>query len=250
MINIHPKAEPFFIKGNSTALLFIHGFTASPSELLAVAQSVHNLTGCTVSGILLPGHGSNPYYLNQTGWQDWYGAVEQELNYLLTNYERVYVAGLSLGGLLALHAAVKVPGLRGVIAINAPLLTYNTFLQKLLGLIQIVKPYYRKSNADEVSQLSKRGRFAYKDNPVRSLRSVLAFTRVVIRELPDLNLPTLIIQGLLDKKVKSESTKLVANRVKHKELRIVELKNSGHIATMGPEQDIIIKEICNFITAE
>ena len=86
MSHIYPQAQPFFLKGSQeTALLFIHGFTASPSELYPTAQLIYDLCGYTLSGPLLPGHGSNPCSLNKSSWEEWYNAVRKELNFLMEN---------------------------------------------------------------------------------------------------------------------------------------------------------------------
>ena len=60
MIHVYSRVEPFLSGSNNIAMLFIHGFTASPSEIYPVAKLVHQATGITVSGVLLPGHGSIP----------------------------------------------------------------------------------------------------------------------------------------------------------------------------------------------
>ena len=114
MIYIHDQAEPFFLQGNKDmALLFLHGFTASPSEVRTVAEKIHAASGYTVSGPLLPGHGSHPSFLNATGYSDWYRTVEDELSFLQQHYANVYVAGLSMGGLLAVYAGLYHAGLQG-----------------------------------------------------------------------------------------------------------------------------------------
>ena len=115
MAEIFPQAESFLLTGQTdTACLFIHGFTASPSEVYPVARLIFEKTGFTVSGPLLPGHGCTPREMNQTCWQDWFSRVEQEIDYLHRRHKRVFVAGLSMGGLLGLHAASRKEGLAGV----------------------------------------------------------------------------------------------------------------------------------------
>ncbi|WP_172674148.1 alpha/beta hydrolase [Syntrophomonas palmitatica] len=145
MIYIHPKAEPFFLSGSrETALLFLHGFTGSPSEVFPAAKKIHEICGCTLSGPLLPGHGSDPRFLNRLDWQDWYQAAEKEIRFLQTEYEKVFAAGLSMGGLLTIHAGVCLKNLQGIISINAPIYSNAPFLDFTSKLIAYVQPYYRK----------------------------------------------------------------------------------------------------------
>lgn len=247
MIHVYSQAEPFFLSGNNNiAILFIHGFTASPSEVYPVARLVHQATGITASGVLLPGHGSHPRFLNRTTWQDWYNTVESESKYLLANYERVYVVGLSLGGLLAMYLGGKVPGLRGIVAINPPLrLHYDKLLNIMAPLMQWIKPYIPKSVGNQ-EKLRKKGRFAYDRTPVKAFRSMMEFRGKTLQVLDDYNsVPLLLIQSQADETVNPIGVELVINKVKNIEL--VELEDSPHVATMGKDQKKIASLIIDFI---
>ncbi|MEJ7707949.1 MAG: alpha/beta fold hydrolase [Nocardioidaceae bacterium] len=65
--------------------------------------------GFTVSLPRLPGHGSTWQDLNRTRWQDWYAEVCRALDELMATCDEVMVAGLSMGGCLALRLAEKRP---------------------------------------------------------------------------------------------------------------------------------------------
>ena len=71
--------------------------------------------GLTVSGPLLPGHGTTPEAMNCCRWTDWTGHVEAALADLRACCTRVFVGGLSMGSLLTLHLAAQHPDLSGVI---------------------------------------------------------------------------------------------------------------------------------------
>ncbi|CAM5399485.1 hypothetical protein SGRIM128S_09027 [Streptomyces griseomycini] len=68
---------------------------------------------------LLPGHGTHWKDLRVTGWQDWYAEVDRELRLLRDRSARVFVAGLSMGGALALRlAALHGDAVSGVVVVN------------------------------------------------------------------------------------------------------------------------------------
>lgn len=248
MIYIHPKAEPFFLKGSSdAAILLLHGFTASPSEVYPLAEIIHTESSCTVSGILLPGHGSSPKLLNRSSWMDWYKAVEIELNYLLANYERVYVGGLSMGGLLAIYAGLKHEAVQGVIAINAPIYMKHSLLMGCAPLIKYFKPYFPKTMDNAMKELEKQGRFAYRVMPIQAFQSLLKLRREVMRKVQKLNKPVLVIQSLQDESVQARSGRFLLQKTGACKSNLLELKNSGHIASMGPEKTSIAQEIIGFI---
>ena len=57
--------------------------------------------------------------LNTTRWQDWYAVLDAEVDKLRQNHDRVFVAGLSMGGCLALRLAEEHgTEIAGVIVVN------------------------------------------------------------------------------------------------------------------------------------
>lgn len=246
MSYIYPKPDPLFLKGSQeTALLLIHGFTASPSELYPTAQLIYDISGCTLSAPLLPGHGASPRSLNQTNWEEWYNAAKNELNFLIENYHRVFIGGLSLGGFLALHAGHEVKGLEGVISINAPVFNRSPLLTAASPLIKRIRPYYPKKNRLRLRQLEAEGRFAYNVIPVKAFQSVMNLRDTVMEEVDAINLPVLLIQSLQDESVHPRSVYYLQERIKRSEL--IELHGSGHVATMGSEKEKIARAIADFI---
>lgn len=250
MSKIHPQAESFLLTGSdSVACLFIHGFTASPSEIYPVARKIHQITGCTVSGPLLPGHGISPEAMDQIGWEDWWDRVAQEISYLQRSHVQVYVAGLSMGGLLALYAGSLENSLEGIIAINTPIFTNSPVLLTLAPLIRLVRPYHPKKDDPLTRELESQGRFAYPVMPIKALISMQRLRKMVVQQLPNLELPVLIFQSQGDDKVHPRSAQYIRDKAQGSQVRIIELYNSGHIATMSHDQQLIAQEIAAFMEA-
>lgn len=244
MIYVHSAAEPFFLNGApEQAILLLHGLTGSPSEVYPTARYLNQHFGYTVSGPLLPGHGSHPRFLNQTTWQDWYTAAWQEINFLLANYKRVWAAGLSMGGLLALHAARQVPGLQGAISINAPIYPRGSLLIPLSSLVKLVCPYHKKRPG--WNDLARQGRYTYSVMPVRAFDSMMSLRNTVRREVKGISIPVLILQAGRDEVVWPQSGAYLAKTIPRSIL--VRLARSEHIATMGEEMEKIGQAIHDFI---
>ncbi len=247
-------AQPFELQGsNNTALLFLHGFTGSPSEVYPTAELVHRKSGFTVSGIALPGHCTTPEDLDNTTWRDWTGAVDEELTRLAVNYENLFVGGLSMGGLLAFYAATQREDVKGVISINAPVFSRNPintswFVSALTPLLGLVKPYYPKEEIEEYEEYEKQGRQAYHCYPLKSFRSMLHLRKLVLGSLSSVKCPALVMQSLQDEVVNANSGKHLVNRLKRTRVRYRELKNSSHVATMGEEKQTIANHITQFIS--
>jgi carboxylesterase len=242
-ITASPLSGPFFREGNSTAVLFIHGFSATPSELYPVALQLHATKGYTVKGPLLPGHGSLPEELNHTVWTDWYETVEEEMHNLRAQYDKVVLAGLSMGALLALHAGCRLEGINAVAAINAPIYNRQPWLTLLAPVIQYIKPYFPKKMDETRARLEEEGRFAYNVTPVQAFRSMMKLRGIVMRELDRLTAPLLVIQSLQDQSVRTESADYIMKHATRCRACLLKLPRSGHIATMGPEKDIIVQSI-------
>ncbi len=248
MTDICPQAEPFYLSGNSElALLLLHGFTASPSEVYPVAKRIHEQSACTVSGILLPGHGTSPELLNNCHWSDWYGAVKTELVNLMASHTRVFVGGLSMGALLALNAGLSLEGLQGVVAINAPIYNINPFLTTCAPLYGCLRPYYPKKNTQELDELAEQGRFAYRVMPVKAFQTMMNLRGKIMQEIQQLKIPALIIQSLLDESVHPRSGRFLYANTKANAATYLELKTSQHIATMGPEKEQNVQKILAFM---
>lgn len=251
MSDIHPQAKPFFITGSSRqALLFLHGFTASPSEVRPVAEKVSKINNCSVSGILLPGHGTTPDQLNAVRWSEWYKAVEDELKALQARYQQVFVGGLSMGGLLALHAGVNLEGLAGVVSINAPIHYHNGVIPLLSDLTGMMTPFYPKKGLQQIKELEDQGRFAYRVMPLKAFHSLNHLRKVVMKEVQGLKIPALIFQALLDESVHPRSGDFLYKKIRGEGAKLIMLAQSRHIATMGAQQELIAREMANFMEAQ
>ncbi|OVE81236.1 hypothetical protein BVY03_04295, partial [bacterium K02(2017)] len=109
MFHHNPQINPIFKKGNKdVGVLLIHGFTATPDCMRYLANHLNSL-GFSVSAPLLAGHGTTKENLAKTNWQDWYESCHQIFRKMQQDYSHIFVAGLSLGGLLALKLAQDYP---------------------------------------------------------------------------------------------------------------------------------------------
>ena len=101
---LNPELEggSFFWKSGETGVLLLHGLTATTAEVRPLAKRLLN-KGYTVSGILLPGHGTTPENLSMSHREDWVKASEEAYNELKRECSSVIVGGESVGALLALH---------------------------------------------------------------------------------------------------------------------------------------------------
>ena len=118
-----PKKEniPFLLgpEDAEKACLIIHGFTGVADEMRGLGESLA-IRGIRTLGITLAGHTDSPDDLALSTREDWIASTEAGLAEL-AQYKQVYVAGLSMGGMLALMLAAHHPErVAGVIALSTP----------------------------------------------------------------------------------------------------------------------------------
>ncbi len=131
-----------------TAALCIHGFGSTPFEMQGLGRALER-AGCETDLPLLPGHGTTPRDWDRSTFADWTGAVERSYDALAERAERVFVCGLSMGGLLALHlGTVRRPA--AIAALAAPVYLYRYYPLEIidwrlpfLPLLRHFRPLWR-----------------------------------------------------------------------------------------------------------
>ncbi len=95
------------VPGADTAVLFIHGILGTPNHFSAFLPLIPE--GISVVNLLLDGHGAGVRAFTRTSMKKWEAQVEAAVDSLLATHKKLYIAGHSLGTLLAIEQAVKKP---------------------------------------------------------------------------------------------------------------------------------------------
>ncbi|MBA8885611.1 alpha/beta hydrolase [Dokdonella fugitiva] len=102
------KPSEFHLRGGRSGVLLIHGLTGTPTEMRFVGNGLHR-AGFSVLGMQLAGHCGDDADLLATGWRDWYASVVEAAQRLREEVDHLFVAGLSMGAILALELAIDRP---------------------------------------------------------------------------------------------------------------------------------------------
>ncbi|MEA3308750.1 MAG: alpha/beta fold hydrolase [Chloroflexota bacterium] len=217
--------EPFFWEAGLVGVLLCHGFTATPFEVRALAEFLHE-RGYTVSAPLLPGHGTTPEEMNRCRWQDWVAALEDAYRQLAARSERVFIGGESLGGLLALYLATEHSEVAGILTF-APALKIRSRLDRWrVPLLAAFVPFALKPHPPESGENATWQ--GYTINPLRAARELLRLQRVVRGRLERITQPLLVIQGRQDNSVAPEVPSWLAAETRSAWKEIHWLAPSGH----------------------
>ncbi len=232
--NPHLDGSPFYWRGGDVAVLCLHGFTATTVEVRKMATFLTE-HGLTTRGPLLPGHGSNPFEMNTTNWQDWLDTAEEALKDLMQHYSKVFVLGESMGGLLTLHLAAKYPSLLGIMVFAPAIKISNLWLSKWIWPF---KSHLKKGKPkDSIPQQS------YTVFPLRAVASLYDFQQIVRKELNKVTVPALIFQGKLDDTVDPLGAVYAYENLGTPDKDFIFLEESSHIILLD-RQLPQVQEIC------
>jgi carboxylesterase len=243
-VPVLPGAEPFRHEGGEAGVLLCHGFTGSPQSLRPWAQHLAE-HGLTVSLPLLPGHGTRWQDMALTGWQDWYAEVDRELRALSERCTSVFVAGLSMGGTLALRLAAKHgDAVTGVVVVNPA--------NRMHGLAPYALPVARhfvRTAPGIASDIAKEGsvELGYDKVPLHAAHSLRTFFRQVDGELPQVTQPLLVLRSAQDHVVPAADAARVLSRVSSTDVTEIVLEQSYHVATLDHDADRIFEESLAFM---
>jgi carboxylesterase len=236
------SAEPFSADGGPVGVLILHGFTGSPQTVRDWAEFLA-AAGLTVRVPLLAGHGGTWQELAKTGGSDWYADAERAFLALSERCSQVFVAGLSMGGCLALRLAETQGSLvSGVVLVN-PSLAADTRLIVLAPALKYVLKTLKSIGGD----IKKTGvvERAAKRTPVASVATLPALWRTTAASLPSVTQPLLVFRSTVDHVVGPASMKVLMAALPGAEVR--PLDDSYHVATLDNDAAEIFDGTLSFI---
>lgn len=231
------------------AVLLLHGFGGKSSNWDYIAQKIHEELRLPVYIPRLPGHATNTAdFLNSSAEQWLRKAIDSYLK-LKNDYQNIYLAGLSMGGLLAALIAsnFKVKKLSLVapafFAINknivfAPYLKY--FIKKMNNDFKIDKTELSEAEIDYHNNYS----FNYYPEALAELYKLMKKGRKAVTEI---TAPTQVILSTEDQQVDSKKIEKFLNKKMGQFL--VDQKTyqkSSHVITNDVERKKCAVDIINF----
>ncbi len=239
--DVLPGAEPFAFPGGEgpegrTGVLLVHGFTGTPMSMRPWGEALA-AEGFAVRCPLLPGHGTRWQDCNTSTHDQWTTTVGDAFDALSADCDRVFVAGLSMGGTLAIRLAEqRGDDVAGLVLVNPSLLTQRLDA-KLLPLLARITPSW----APIASDIKKPGvvELAYPKLPTRAvlqLRELWAATRA---DLARVTVPVLVYRSRVDHVVEAVSTEVLLGGITSSDATEVVLEDSYHVATLDHDAPVI-----------
>ena len=245
---VQAHAEEFRSPGTgenaTTGVLLSHGFTGSPRSMRPFAEHLA-ADGYGVAVPRLPGHGTHWREMNSTRWQDWYAVLDNELERLRKEHDRVFVAGLSMGGCLTLRLAEEHGAdIAGLILVNPSVRTDDKRLV-LLPVLQRVVPSFPGISNDIKKPGVDEG--AYDRMPLRALHSLSQLWQLTRDDLGKVTQPVLLFRSTVDHVVEPSSGRTVLASISSRDVTETLLEDSYHVATLDNDAPRIFADSTAFI---
>ena len=261
----------FYDPSGQHAVLLIHGLTGTPTEMKPVAKRLTK-QGFSVMCPALAGHCGSVSDLKKSKWQDWYGTIERSFEALkAAGHAQVYVAGLSMGALIALVLAAekgrRVDGIgllsttffydgwnmsrmrRSVlmpIALYSPLKyflsweeppPYGIKCERTRALVHAVL-----ENRDALAT-EKVGIFK---TPGVTVHESVRLIKATKKILPRVQSPALIVHSTEDDMASVKNAHFVAQRISSKKVETFFVDDTYHVLTLDKRKDDVARRLGEF----
>lgn len=222
------------------AILIIHGFAGGTYDEEELANYLELDRNFDVFQFTLPGHEKN---LSKVERQEWISSSEEQIEWLIQNgYNKIYLVGHSMGGVIATYLASKYKEIRKLV-LAAPAFHYLNVIKHELNVsksLKIAPKIIKDYGSDEV------------------IARMLKFNVSVIKEFMDLvkdyyeypkyvTCKVLILQGKNDSLVPVTSSEYVYNNIKSKKKKLILLDDVTHDIFRQDKKEEIFRIIKNFL---
>ncbi|KGE20850.1 alpha/beta hydrolase [Paenibacillus wynnii] len=212
--------------------LFIHGFTGGVFEISPLSQymEAHNYRSTTFT---LKGHGGTKTDLLNSSRHDWQESAEEQLTKLLKENEGVHLIGFSTGALIASRLSVQYKArIKSLTLLSTPVFPLNPVeIIKTLGSFSMLKNYASK----------------FGSTPPKATKEFQRMVHESFEIYPQIETPTLIVQGKRDHLVKTKSAAYLKETIMAPRKEVLIVDKSGHMVCHCEESDRILNEVLQFI---
>ncbi|UCE86550.1 MAG: alpha/beta fold hydrolase [Deltaproteobacteria bacterium] len=243
---VHVDPAPFDLPGDgNAAALCLHGLTGTPYEVrpLGEALAAH---GVAARGPALPGHNETPERLARVGHEEWLACARANLRELSDRYERVFVAGVSLGGLIALWIASE-ERVDALVTIGTPL-ELSRPVRWLVPWVKYLRGFAPKPAGSDIRDPEARARHpSYPRMPLRSVHELVKLQRRVRGRLSRVTAPIFVAHGALDRTASPADAARIHASVASERRRLRSFERSGHVVTVDHDGPELIRDAVDFL---
>ncbi len=229
---------------NKTAIILIHGYMGRPGQFDGIKKELGDFEG-DIYSLTLPGHEKDASEFIKTDRMQWQQYAEDFIDKLRGEYERLILAGHSMGGLIAVQAAInKAEKISGVIAIGFPI---KVTVSRAWVKNSILASRPSRENESELVKAARSMSGVKITRPadfVKTLPRSLQFLRLAgqsRRQLSKLSVPLTVINFKNDEIVSKKAKSFVEKTLPS--AKILMLQGSYHFLFTKDEISLMANEI-------
>lgn len=208
------------------------------------------LAGCgySVLGIRLAAHATRPEDMIRVRWRDWLASVEDGWHILSGCTERIYVMGLSLGGILSLLFAADHP-VAGVVAMATPHHLPADWRVRFIKPLSLFLKSTLKSPGNYYDPEAFADHVCYPVDPTRAYAEVRDAIVEMQRGLPRVSAPVLLIYSRQDETVRAQDKHLesIYQALGSDDKRYLWIEGSSHVITCDAKRQEVFQAAHDFI---
>lgn len=260
----------YYEQRGENAVLLIHGLTGTPAEMRPIAKRLAK-QGFSVMAPALAGHCRAAEDLRKSKWQDWYASMSDAFDALEVAHKQVFVAGLSIGALIALKLAAekgeRVAGLGLMsstffydgwnmprlkrklilpIVLHSPLRyflhwnetpPYGIKCERTRAMVHAVLENRDAQATEKVGIFRTSGVTIHESN---------RFIKVAKAALPRVKSPALIVHSTEDDTASLKNAHFVAKRISSSKVETFFVDDTYHVVTLDKRRDDIAHRMADF----
>ncbi|MFV0428872.1 MAG: alpha/beta hydrolase [Arachnia sp.] len=240
MIEIRPEGRTRRWSGGEIGVMVSHGFTGTTESVADWAQALAD-AGMRVVAPRLTGHATSWRDLDASRWQYWVDDVTRAFDELERQCRFVFVAGLSMGGALALRVAQTRP-VAGVLLVNPAIASHSPAINSAGALRWVIPAAPGIASDIRLPGVVEPG---YSHVSVRAVHQMTRLWAVVRRDLAAVSAPVVVFKSEVDHVVDDLSVELIRRWLPGAVVR--NLRHSYHVATLDHDAALIFSESVEII---
>jgi len=242
------RGEPFYFPGGPVGCVVTHGFTGTPFEVFELGEFLSG-HGYTVLGPRLTGHGTKIEDMIRSNHEDWLNSVEDAYHLLKGHCEQVFLLGLSMGGIISLTQAARLP-VDGVVAMSTPYYFPKKWAQDNPWLLKFLSRFVKTQPKGEGNwfkpELAK-DHLSYERNPTRPAYELNLLLAEMRTELPKISVPALVIHSKDDNYVLEEHAYPLFEAIGSQKKEFIEVDKTSHVITRDGDTLRVFEPILTFL---
>ena len=248
-------AEEVFLDGSKEkCFLLFHGYTGYPKELEEYGRYIHENTGFTIYIPRLPGHATSGKDFLTVTYRDWLRKAIDSYADLKSKCDKVYVGGLSMGGILTtLVASLYSP--EKIILLSPAHKVYDQKYKCIVYFMSLFKDRIEKENV-EIPEINKNDPVRmklweeyWKYNWIKPAKEFFRLQSLGVKMLHLVRSKSLIITSKADTTVPYTVANFLESRMNGEVKKII-LEKSGHVVVRGEEKKIVFEESARWLIDE